>query len=235
MNKKGAGMPSQRDQFFRDGWLTLDAVVPQALCVAAVAEAAQVRQARGGDRLQDAWRDCSAVRQIATLPGILAVLEALYARQPVPFQTLNFGIGTAQAAHSDTVHFNSLPAGFMCGVWVALEDVHPDSGPLIFWPGTHTWPELVPYLLSGPQTYPDYEAHIRRQLEGQTSQLAILPRGTALIWAANLLHGGAPIVDRTKTRHSQVTHYFFAGCRYHTPLLSSAAEIHWRHPEPIRP
>ena len=34
-------------------------------------------------------------------------------------------------------------------------------------------------------------------------------RGQALIWAANLHHGGRPVLDATRTRHSQVNHYFF--------------------------
>jgi hypothetical protein len=47
-----------------------------------------------------------------------------------------------------------------------------------------------------------------------------LKKGQALIWSANLLHGGSAIKDRTRSRHSQVTHYFFEGCLYYTPLLS---------------
>ena len=45
-------------------------------------------------------------------------------------------------------------------------------------------------------------------------------KGQALIWAANLLHGGLPQRDKNKTRWSQVTHYFFEDCAYYTPLAS---------------
>ena len=27
----------------------------------------------------------------------------------------------------------------MCGVWVALEEVTPDNGPLCYYPGSHRW------------------------------------------------------------------------------------------------
>ncbi len=49
-----------------------------------------------------------------------------------------------------------------------------------------------------------------------------LPRkkGQALIWTANLLHGGDRQKDRNKTRWSQVTHYFFDNCAYYTPMFS---------------
>ena len=33
------------------------------------------------------------------------------------------GAAPQQAAHSDALHFSSEPEGFMCGVWVALEDI----------------------------------------------------------------------------------------------------------------
>jgi hypothetical protein len=34
------------------------------------------------------------------------------------------------------------------------------------------------------------------------------------------LHGGAPQKDPRRTRYSQVTHYYFEGCTYYTPLGS---------------
>ena len=54
----------------------------------------------------------------------------MYDCQPFAFQTLNFPVGTQQHLHSDALYFHSEPAGFMCGVWVALEDIHADTDPL---------------------------------------------------------------------------------------------------------
>lgn len=46
------------------------------------------------------------------------------------------------------------------------------------------------------------------------------------------MHGGDPILDKNRSRHSQVTHYFFEDCLYYTPLTSSPfkAEYHIRRP-----
>ncbi len=44
--------------------------------------------------------------------------------------------------------------------------------------------------------------------------------GQAMIWSANLLHGGDYHRDLVRTRWSQVTHYVFEGCACHTPPLS---------------
>jgi hypothetical protein len=45
-------------------------------------------------------------------------------------------------------------------------------------------------------------------------------KGQALIWAANLMHGGSPQLNKALTRWSQVTHYFFENCAYYTPMMS---------------
>ena len=48
----------------------------------------------------------------------------------------------------------------------------------------------------------------------------IARKGQALIWLANLLHGGSKHLDTNLTRWSQVTHYYFEDCAYYTPMES---------------
>ena len=55
---------------------------------------------------------------------------------------------------------------------------------------------------------------------GAPAEHFLARKGQALIWAANLLHGGSPQTDPTRTRWSQVTHYFFDDCIYYTPAFS---------------
>ena len=62
-------------------------------------------------------------------------------------------------------------------------------------------------------------------------EYATIRRGQTLLWASNLLHGGSPQRDKSRTRYSQVTHFFFEGCRYWTPLHSDGEDIEWRRPE----
>ena len=91
-------------------------------------------------RIADGWRVNQDVHCIAANPCIIDLLSVLYGRRAFPFQTLNFAVGTQQHVHSDSVHFSSNPERFMCGVWVALEDVDLDTGPLLYYPGSHKWP-----------------------------------------------------------------------------------------------
>jgi phytanoyl-CoA dioxygenase PhyH len=180
-------------------------------------------------RLQDAWEFDDDVRAIAANPAILALLGKLYGRRAFPFQTLNFPVGTEQHPHADAAHFSSQPERFMCGVWLAMEDIRPEAGPLIYYPGSHAWP-IVSNAMIGragwgaprESAQAPFEAVWRAMLAAHDiAEERFLPRkGQALIWAANLLHGGAPRSHPRTTRWSQVTHYYFADCIYYTPAFS---------------
>ncbi|MDX2156195.1 MAG: phytanoyl-CoA dioxygenase family protein [Hyphomicrobiaceae bacterium] len=182
-----------------------------------------------GLRLQDAWRTNADVKAIACNRHVLELLGRIYGRRAWPFQTLNFPVGTQQHYHSDSVHFSSIPERFMCGVWVALEDIGPDAGPLVYYPGSHKWPLLyndaIGVRMTGRTEHVSqglYEEVWRALVEAS----GIEPRyfhpkkGDALIWLANLLHGGSRHKNPELTRWSQVTHYYFDDCTYITPMLS---------------
>lgn len=186
-------------------------------------------------RIQDAWKTVDEVRQLARNADICGALEQLLGREALPFQTLNFPIGTRQFTHSDTVHFNSIPANFMAGVWVALEDIDEDNGPLLYYPGSHKLHEYSMHdfgLEPGYHNYHKYEECIQKVVEKEKLQAeyGVIKKGEALIWHANLLHGGAPQKDLTRSRHSQVTHYYFADCKYYTPMNSTKDRLYFRDP-----
>ena len=49
-------------------------------------------------------------------------------------------------------------------------------------------------------------------------------KGHCIIWASNLLHGGAPIINPDATRYAQATHFYFEGCNhYYSPMFSDIA------------
>jgi hypothetical protein len=179
-------------------------------------------------RVQDAWKFNEDVKSLATNETILNYLERLYGRKPVPFQTLNFPVGTQQHFHTDAVHFSCVPERFMCGVWIALEDVEVDAGPLEYYPGSHKWPiytnEHMGISVSAKNKINQTFYHDTwTQLVEETKterQTFLAKKGDALIWCANLLHGGAPQLNLSKTRWSQVTHYYFENCAYYTPMHS---------------
>ncbi|WP_419254146.1 phytanoyl-CoA dioxygenase family protein [Caulobacter sp. ErkDOM-YI] len=186
-------------------------------------------EARKDQRVQDAWRTNEDVRAIAANTVVTDLLSRLYGRRAFPFQTLNFPVGTQQHIHSDSIHFSSIPERFMCGVWLAMEDIHPDAGPLVYYPGSHKWPIVYNDMIGkvigagadfmAQKPYEDvWDAMV--EASGAKPELFQPQKGQALIWAANLLHGGSRQNDPTRTRWSQVTHYYFDDCAYYTPAFS---------------
>ncbi len=251
----------QKTGYERDGYLIFDPEIPASVLDGAIADLSDRYQSEG--RIQDAWKTSLRVKAIALAPAVLKILLELYGREPLPFQTLNFPVGTQQPVHSDTIHFNSQPTGFMSGVWVALEDIEMDAGPVVYYPGSHKLPELilddvVPTAREGfhgttsgssqgtavmtaplpppadlyPMYYEPYIADMIARSE-MKPHYATLKKGQAFLWAANLLHGGSPQTNKSRTRHSQVTHYYYEGCTYYTPLFSDEDNVHWRNPERI--
>jgi hypothetical protein len=189
-------------------------------------------KAVGDQRIQDAWTFHEDVKAIATNSKMLELLSKLYGRRAFPFQTLNFPVGTQQSFHSDAAHFSSLPERFMCGVWVALEDIAADAGPLTYCPGSHKWP-IINNAMIGRRGWNSELLSAQMPFENiwqaQLAASEIQPetflarKGQALIWAANLLHGGSEQANPYKTRWSQVSHYYFDDCIYYTPAFSDEA------------
>ncbi len=214
----------------REGFLVLRQKVSHALIDRTLDEIKNEYPARVGEepsRHQDLWKKYPTVREVASLPQIFDVLRLLYEREPIPFQTLNFKFGTQQRAHSDTIHFSSVPARFMCGVWVALEETDTNNGPLFYYPRSHRQKEFN-YFDIGIEAednyaeYHNYEEFMEEFMEANSykREEIHMQKGDVLIWSSNLVHGGMPIKGDNRTRWSQVSHYYFDGCMYYSPRLS---------------
>ena len=238
-----SAVEDRRREFDARGILIFDPEVPEELLDRIVTSLADKyvktfshgRLVANPNRIQDAWWAVNEVRELALWPAILRFVSEIYQAKPRAFQTLNFPRGTQQPIHSDTIHFNSKPGGQMCGIWVALENVQATAGPLTYYPGSHKLPEYTMQDVGTPpghEYYGKYEEFIANVIRerSMTPEYAEIRKGMAVLWAANLFHGGAAIVDRKATRHSQVTHYFFDGATYYTPLMSTPTHTHWRQP-----
>lgn len=183
-----------------------------------------------------------AVPEVDTLfrdPAILRLNDLFLGGHATPFQTIGSHFGSQQLEHSDAIHMTTFPLGYMVAAWIACEDVHGDSGPLVYYPGSHR----LPYYLSSevglaPMEFltrgeyaayaAKYEPYIRdrireRQLPGRFFHAK---KGDVLFWHHNLIHGGSPILDPGRTRKAFVCHYFrreafcyhdLSGSRAHFP------------------
>jgi ectoine hydroxylase-related dioxygenase (phytanoyl-CoA dioxygenase family) len=164
------------------------------------------------------YKHAPAIKNMMQDWGLKQLLSFILDKEVVPFQTLNFVKGSGQRAHSDSIHMTTYPLGYLIAAWIALEDIHPDSGPLFYYPGSHK----LPYLLNddfanyssrfklGNKQYSDYEdvtEEIIRQ-SGLQPEVFLPKKGDVLIWHANLIHGGMPVLNPALTRKSMVIHYY---------------------------
>lgn len=221
-----------------DGYTTLDLGMDEQTLVDARA-ATGPRQPDGyhynpaATRTFLGWRGespaATAIRRIAYSPAILSLLRVLYRAEPRPLQTISFDRGSNQPLHQDGIHFQTWPKlGRMVGVWVALEDVDEENGTLCYVPRSHDmgyvgWQELGLKMCDAPDPkdphdqpqFPAYYEYERRLLVMADAngygppEPFVAPMGHAFVWGLELLHGGWPVVDESRTRHSLVIHYIF--------------------------
>lgn len=188
-----------------------------------------------GKRIFEAWKQSDRIRGLSLHPVVLHKLKVFYERACIPFQTITFNYGSNQPFHSDTLHFHSKPDKWLAACWVALEDMDENNGTLKYIPGSHKLPiyDFYDLGIKAPkyneqiEAYREYEDFIQKLIEEKKLESKIFKckAGQALIWAANLLHGGIPILDETRSRYSNVTHYYFEGCdKYYSPMFSES----WR-------
>jgi ectoine hydroxylase-related dioxygenase (phytanoyl-CoA dioxygenase family) len=170
-------------------------------------------------RIQQAHR-LPTGRKIWLDERVLGFLREWFRDEPCACQTLLYVHGSTQHAHQDTIHLTPYPAGYMCGVWVALQDVEPDSGELFVLPGSHRTPRVMTRDLNLQKVTDDYSAFsaLDERIDEiiEREQYSIMPyrpkAGQILVWHENLIHGGAQRVNPDRERHSIVSHYFPRGC-----------------------
>jgi len=153
---------------------------------------------------------------------ISRILNYLLGDRAILFQSINFDQGSEQASHSDSIHMTTYPQGGLIAIWIALEDIDEDQGPLHYYPGSHK----LPYYMNadygnegnfwklGNKGYTAYEKMIAEKIADNQLEKKVLiaKKGDVLIWHANLFHGGNLQTNKAKTRRSMVLHYFAEHC-----------------------
>lgn len=174
-----------------------------------------------GRKIMDAFRRSEYInQQFLRHPELLRLLGFIMGKAVIPFQTINFIVGSEQRAHSDSIHMTTHPKGYLIAIWVALEDCDANNGPLFYYPKSHRLPYIMcedypsgnGYFTIGKESNRRYEDCMAQLVEEQQLEPAYFhaKKGDILVWHANLLHGGSPIKKEGATRKSMVAHYFCA-------------------------
>ena len=214
--------------FVKNGYIVLEHFISLQQCaqinrdLGVLIASGKVGYEYKGQRIEKMFEHSKATRDLWAHPEILKVLSAIFDDQAVPCQTLNFVHGSQQNVHQDVIHLTPFPPGFMCGVWVALEDIHPDSGPLMVYPGSHRLPRLYTQTVGVEKVrdsskWGEFTARYTPRVKELIDLAGLEPvyytpkAGSILIWHENLAHGGSRRNNDELTRKSIVSHYFARG------------------------
>lgn len=185
------------------------------------------------------WRDSCpymthpALRALCCDGDLGTVLEALTGDEMGVHLNLTGWVSTERDWHADS-YLNEPEVGdFYAAVWIALGDIHPDSGPFQYVPGSHRWPQITretiaTYYDIGDASWPKrseglltelFEAEIR---ERQAEVVTYLPKaGDVLIWHGRLLHRGSKPNLPGIARPALIAHY--SGI-HHRPRMPQAVQ-----------
>lgn len=170
-------------------------------------------------RIHGLHRRDSSVRRVFRNRELLRLARLIFQHRAIPASSITFARGSTQGLHQDMAVFHVHPRNFLAGCWIACEDIAPDSGPLVYCPGSHR-SEWFPEFDNYPQTNlrtataattQRYYNWVSKESERFERKRFLAQKGDVLFWHPMLFHGGDPIQRADSTRRSLVIHYKVAG------------------------
>jgi hypothetical protein len=158
--------------------------------------------------------------EIAKARRLVRMAELLLQRNPVLLNLTTYKYSSEVALHQDMWFYHLHPANHLVGVWLACEDVTPDTGPLAVYPGSHKlpmWPGFANYPQTNyrtclPSTHDEIEAYLRSGVEDTSRVVLPVKKGDAIFLNGLLVHDADKVRKRGQhSRFSIVLHYTVAG------------------------
>jgi hypothetical protein len=227
-----------------DGVVILPAFIPDAAIDAYCDE----WLAQHGPTPNGGWPDCTpymrhpALRRIVCDRHLARVLEVLLGEPAAVHLNLTGWVTTERDWHQDS-YLNPPHVGdHYAAVWIALDDIHPDSGPFQYVPGSHRWPQVTRDLIGqhvdlGDPRWPKHSETILSPLfEAEIARrhpdiVTYLPkRGDVLVWHGRLLHRGTKANVPGMERRALIAHYSGIHSREDMPRAIEDAAGGWLFP-----
>lgn len=148
-----------------------------------------------------------------------ALTELMGGRAPRLVQSMLFDKSPATPPHQDGVYLDSLPPGHLIAAWIALEDIHPHSGPLYVLPKSRT-PALPPADHESVYIRQTYMADIARAMEDHRQHCVTpaLKKGDALFWRSDIIHGAHHPINPRLSRRALALHFVPEGYEFGNSL-----------------
>lgn len=180
-----------------------------------------------------------AAARLSLTREVSVFLSHVFRDAPCAMQSLTFYKGSQQPIHIDYPYVRcQMPVAHLAASWIPLEDIHPDSGPLAYYPSSHDadvsgffdWGDgsvlLEPESARTPIELSEYLAQ-RMRIAGVAPQVYCPRKGDVLVWHGNLSHEGTAIRNAALTRKSYVTHYTSLGAYPPAHLKPKTPERGW--------
>ena len=177
------------------------------------------------------YMDHQALRALCCDGELAQVLRSLTGDDMAVNLNLTTWLSTERDWHADS-YLNEPEVGdWYAAVWIALDDIHPDSGVFQYVPGSHRWPQITRYTierfvdLEDPMwpkhsellLTPLFTEEIRRRWAPVVSYVP--QKGDLLIWHGRLLHRGSKPACQGIARPALIAHY--SGI-HHRPAMPKA-------------
>lgn len=169
------------------------------------------------------------IRDLALYPPLMAKMQELIGDEMFLHLCLTAWMSTQRGWHQDDYLNPEFVNSWYTAAWIALGDIHPDSGPFEYIPGSHRWPlmrgEKIRNLLTeeelsrrAPGTgFNHWEKFSERfvtpaidyevAMFGKPPVPFLAKRGDVLIWHGRLIHRGAIPKIQGMERRSLIAHY----------------------------
>jgi phytanoyl-CoA hydroxylase len=166
-------------------------------------------------RVVDVYGALPEALDLFSSPRLLEFLSAVFAEDPLLIQSLSFDKGSQQGLHQDTAYVRIDRPMELAACWIALEDISPGSGELMYVPGSHRLPDWTfgegrkhwSPSEDGNDIHAEWERSLIKFGAERGVERFLARKGDILVWHADLAHGGSPVTDPTLTRQSLVGHF----------------------------
>jgi len=243
LDRDGLGWPKTRwaHEWNGRGVLIRPNFIPHSLIDAYVSryEATNGSNSKTGFPSGTPYMRVEEIKNVCLYKPLVHILNSLIGEEMGMNLNLTDWVSTERNWHQDDYLNPPHVNGHYLAVWIALDDIHPDSGVFEFVPGSHKWPvmrgEKVKAMLTPEeQQSPNWPRTAERFLDdifeaeiekrgAKVERWDNAKKGDVLIWHAWLAHRGSKPKNPDLLRKSLICHY--SGI-HHRPDMQPPVHYH---------
>jgi len=179
------------------------------------------------------------LRDVSLYPPLMNLMESLIGEEMGLHLNLTGWVSTERNWHQDDYLNPPYINSWYAAVWIALDDIHEDSGPFEFVPGSHRWPLMrshkVRMFLTPEERDHDNWPGLAERFVNDVAEEEIVKRGLKtkkflakkgdlLIWHGRLMHRGSYPNIPGMERKTLISHYSGISHRVDMPIVDRTSE-----------